>query len=582
MSDRSRLLPSFLCVPTALALLAVGRTAAAQGTTERASVDSGGNQAIGPSIRSAISADGRFVAFESSFSGTGLQVFVRDRSTGSTTPMSVSSSGVAGNSYSVTASISADGRYVAFASQASNLVPGDGNDAQDIFVHDRQTGSTLRASVDSAGVESDGYSTFPSISGDGRFVAFGSDATNLTSPPTSHIHPQVYVHDMVTGQTVLASVDGFGAPSQDSTKGVISADGRTVAFHSLGNHMMPGDTGFIGGQIYVRDLAAGVTTRVSVDSLGAPARSLNGTYAPSISADGRFVAFQSTAANLAPGDDNSHLDVLVHDRLTATTTRVSVSSTGASGDADSGVPQLSADGRFVAFASRATNLVPGDDNGRDDAFVHDRLTGSTTRVSIRTDGVEASGAPFGPFPTTVTDSISADGRFVSFTSPHSNLVDGDTNGFPDIFVHDRAAPLPNAYCLAKVDSRGCAPAMSSAGVPSPSGSAAFDILASTVQSGRRGILFYSLGSDRERFLGGLLCVAPPLRRAAVLNSGGNAAAHDCTGSFSFDFNARIRSGIDPDLVPGTVAYAQYFYRDPTDAAGYGTGLSDALRFTIQP
>jgi hypothetical protein len=124
--------------------------------------------------------------------------------------------------------------------------------------------------------------------------------------------------------------------------------------------------------------------------------------------------------------------------------------------------------------------------------------------------------------------------------------------------------------------------MSSAGLPAVSGSSAFDVRAIPVQSGRLGVLWYSLGPDREPYLEGRLCIARPLRRAVLVASGGNAAAHDCSGSLTFDFNVRIRSGIDADLVPGTVVYAQYFYRDPTDPAGSGTGASDALRFAIQP
>jgi Tol biopolymer transport system component len=472
---------------------------------------------------------------------------------------------------------------VAFSSLASDLVPGDGNDVQDVFVHDRQTGTTVRASVDSAGVEGNGRSYFPTISADGRFIAFESSATNFLSPPASSTAPQVYVHDMTTGQTVLGSVNGFGAPVPSSYGHAISADGRFLAFHANGSHILPGDSVFIGDGIYVRDLSLSVTTRVSVNSQGVAARTIaGGNRSPSISGDGRFVAFQSPAGNLAPGDDNDDLDVFVHDRLTATTVLASVSGTGELGNAMSGVPKISVDGRFVAFSSRASNLVPDDRNARDDTFVHDFLTGSTTRVSVRTDGLEGSWPGYGPFPTTVADAISVDGRFVAFSSRHSNLVPGDTNGYEDVFIHDRAAPRPNAYCEGKTDSQGCLPSMSSAGLPAVSGSSAFDVRAIPVQSGRLGVLWYSLGPDREPYLGGRLCIARPLRRAVLAASGGNAAAHDCTGSLTFDFNVRIRSGIDADLVPGTVVYAQYFYRDPTDPAGSGTGASDALRFAIQP
>ncbi|MGH2537869.1 MAG: TolB family protein, partial [Candidatus Promineifilaceae bacterium] len=156
----------------------------------------------------------------------------------------------------------------------------------------------------------------------------------------------------------------------------------------------------------------------------------DGSYYPSISADGRYVAFYSDAWNLVGGDTNGTWDVFVHDRDTGQTSRVSVASDGAQGDNHSGAPSISADGRYVAFNSVASNLVGGDTNGAYDIFVHDRDTGQTSRVSIASDGAqgnESSGVP----------AISADGRYVAFYSEASNLVGGDTNGYLDVFVHDR-------------------------------------------------------------------------------------------------------------------------------------------------
>jgi|GEM_PF-1585857 len=215
----------------------------------------------------------------------------------------------------------------------------------------------------------------------------------------------------------------------------ISADGRYVAFQSYASNLVPGDTNGT-WDVFVHDRLTGQTTRVSVASDGTQG---NGdSECPSISADGRYVAFASLASNLVPGDTNGTWDVFVHDRLTGQTTRVSVASGGAQGNSGSWCPSISADGRYVAFQSYASNLVPGDTNGVLDVFVHDRLTGQTTRVSVASDGTQGDSYSFG-------SSISADGRYVAFSSLASNLVPGDTNDKPDIFV--AAAVEPTAMRL---------------------------------------------------------------------------------------------------------------------------------------
>jgi len=172
------------------------------------------------------------------------------------------------------------------------------------------------------------------------------------------------------------------------------------------------------------------TTRVSVNSQGVQANSIS--HAPTISADGRYVAFNSIATNLVPGDTGL-LDVFVHDRVTGQTTRVSVDSAGVEGNDNSIEPSISDDGRFVAFKTLASNLVLGDTNGIRDLFVHDRVTGQTTRVNVNSAGEQANGVP-------PSCTISADGRVVAFSSDASNLVVGDTNSRTDVFVHDRFAP----------------------------------------------------------------------------------------------------------------------------------------------
>jgi Tol biopolymer transport system component len=408
---------------------------AAPGITTRVSVDSSGAQGNGESNSPAISANGRFVAFHSAAinlvdgdTNEFIDVFVHDRQTGKTTRVSVDSSGAQGNGNSALPAISADGRFVAFHSIASNLVPADTNADLDAFVHDRQTGITTRVSVDSSGAQGNATSGGPSISADGRFVAFQSFASNLVAGDTN-LNGDVFIHDRQTGITTRVSVDSSGAQGNGSSGGghiSISADGRFVAFRSFASNLVAGDTnGFL--DVFVHDRQTGMTTRVSVDSSGAQGN--EESEMPSISADGRFVAFHSLGSNLVAGDTNGFFDVFLHDQETGVTSRVSVNSSGLQGDTDGGNnPSISADGRFVAFESSATNLVAGDTNDTTDVFVHERATGGTVRVSVNSSGADGNDGSIRP-------AISAGGGLVAFESFASNLVPGDTNRSPDVFVN---------------------------------------------------------------------------------------------------------------------------------------------------
>ncbi|MEG3991140.1 calcium-binding protein, partial [Microcoleus sp. S28C3] len=338
------------------------------------------------------------------------------------TRVSVDSAGNQGNQglYSFTSpSISPDGRFVAFHSSASNLVPGDTNNNSDIFVRDTLTNTTTRVSVDSAGNQANAGSFDPSTSTDGRFVAFVSDASNLVPGDTNDAN-DIFVRDTLTNTTTRVSVDSAGNQTDKegynySSSPSISADGRFVAFRSYASNLVPGDTNDK-SDIFVRDTLTNTTTRVSVDSAGNQANnafvsvgrlSLSGSSSPSISADGRFVAFDSYATNLVPEDTNNADDIFVRDILTNTTIRVSVDSAGNQGNSTSFEPSISANGRFVAFRSDATNLVPGDTNNIDDIFVRDILTNTIIRVSVDSAGNQGNSTSFEP-------SISANGRFVAF------------------------------------------------------------------------------------------------------------------------------------------------------------------------
>ncbi len=431
-----------MAIAAGFILAASAATALAQ-TTERASVATGGGQGDSDSRAGAISADGRFVAFHSYAANLvggdtngKFDIFVHDRQTGTTERVSVATGGGQADGDSVNPAISADGRFVAFYSNATNLVSGDTNGKNDVFVHDRQTGTTERVSVATGGGQATGGDSIdPAISADGRFVAFWSFATNLVGGDTNG-NFDIFVHDRQTGTTERVSIATGGAQATgNSSVPAISADGRFVAFQSYATNLVGGDTNAT-PDTFVHDRQTGTTERVSIATGGAQAtgNSIN----PAISADGRFVTFDSAASNLVSGDTNGFDDIFVHDRQTGTTERVSVATGGAEADGASSDPAISADGRFVAFWSFATNLVAGDTNTNSDVFVHDRQTGTTERVSIATNGGQAGGVSYYP-------AISADGRFVAFESLAANLVGGDTNAAYDIFVRDRgtsgAAPL---------------------------------------------------------------------------------------------------------------------------------------------
>lgn len=338
-----------------------------------------------------------------------------------TTLVSVATDGNLSNNSSGRAAISADGRWVAFMSAADNLVPDDTNFQWDVFLHDRQTGTTTRVSVQPGGGQMTVPSDNPAISADGRWVAFQSGSPLGTT--------QVFLHDRDTGTTTLVSV-GLGGVAADGWFPAISADGRWIAFASRADNLVAGDTNGA-DDVFVYDRLTAVVTRVSVGSGGTQGNSYSWSRGP-LSADGRWVAFASMASNLVPDDTNADWDVFVHDRQTGATTRVSVGPGGAQGNRGSLNAAISADGRWVVFASRASNLVAGDTNGREDVFLHDRQTRTTTGVSIALGNVPGNGDSSWP-------AISADGRLVAFHSVASNLVAGDTNGSADVFVRDMPA-----------------------------------------------------------------------------------------------------------------------------------------------
>ncbi|MBK7642431.1 MAG: PD40 domain-containing protein [Planctomycetes bacterium] len=428
--------------------LVVGGAVQAQ-VTQRLSENSGGAEGNGVSFfsepRTATTTDGRFAMFAGGASNlapgdtnSAFDVLLKDRLLGSTELVSVSTSGTPGNGDSGLSgmAMSADGRYIAFASFATNLVAGDTNNTIDIFLRDRQNGTTVLVSADSSGVQGNLVSFEPSITPDGRFVAFSSQATNLVPGDTNGVW-DVFVRDTLLGTTVRASVSTGGVEGNGASWDAdLTPDGRYMVFQSQATNLVAGSFQS-STQIFLRDMQTGT---VECISLAAPGVGGSASSAhPSLSADGRFVAFSSVAADLIAGDTNGVLDCFVRDRLLGTTDVVSASLGGSSGNGACGLAQISTDGRFVAFDSDASDLVAGDTNMNRDVFVRDLAAGTTERVTLDSSGAETDGfARLG--------SISADGRFVSFSSSATTLVSGDTGSFLDTFLRDRAASGFESAC----------------------------------------------------------------------------------------------------------------------------------------
>lgn len=421
--------------------LAMGLSAttvdAAGAKTRLISVKSNGKQANDGSQDGYASANGRFVAFASDApnlvkndTNDSTDIFVHDRQTGKTTRVSVKSNGKQANGPSRDPSISNNGRYVAFESSASNLVKNDFDSVDDIFVHDRVTGKTKRVNIRTQkgtvlGTLAD--SSDPEISGNGRYVVFASMTTFLVNGDDND-SSDVFIHDRKRNKTKLISKHTNGSIGGNTSKHpAISDDGRFVAFESFAVNLVPGDSN--GDEdVFLRDRKKGTTTRVSVTSAGLQGEGESDD--PDISGNGRFIGFE-THALLTAGDVSSTRDVVIHDRLKKKTKLVSKSSSGERGDLPSGDIFLSFNGRWASFESAATNLISADGNGVTDVFVHDRTTKKTIRVNRRKGGGE---------PTVEADEarLSGDGRFVVFDSGDPKLVSNDSNGHVDVF---RRGPL---------------------------------------------------------------------------------------------------------------------------------------------
>ncbi|HWX47725.1 MAG TPA: hypothetical protein VNZ61_06705 [Roseomonas sp.] len=414
----------------------------------RASTSSNGDQANGRSYSPELSADGTKLVFVSEASNLvpgdtngKADVFLKDLNTGRVTLVSTTAGGEQGNDASVRPVISADGQYVAFASAADNFLAADANGhIPDIFVKNMFTGALTLVSTSSGGEQANSASqqdvvgSFdPSISADGRLIAFASTASNLVPDDTNRAF-DVFVKDMVTGEVRLASASANGEQgNQSSSAPQLSADGTKLVFSSVAGNLVPNDSTGNGinefvADPYYKDLNTGEVRLVNTSASGE--QGAGGVYLTAISSDGSKVALLSFDDNMIPNDTNNNPDIFLKDMTTGAVTLVSASASGEQGNGFSSLPSISGDGRFIAFASSATNLAPGDTTAEYfDIFVKDVLTGAITRVSSLASGAEANDGSFEP-------SLSAGGSHIAFSSLASNLVPGDTNGVSDIFVAD--------------------------------------------------------------------------------------------------------------------------------------------------
>ncbi len=371
-----------------------------------------------------------------------------------TTRVSVASDSGDANDDSFPSAISADGRYVVFASKASDLVAGDTNVCDppgmpggdptrcvDIFRRDMQTGTTIRVSIGNgfSGVQANKGSDHPSVSEDGNLIAFESSASNLLAGADNNGLTDIFIRNVSAGTTTRVSISYDNLdPDGWSSSPVISTDGHHVAFISAATNLVnPDSNGKV--DVFIRDLIQNKTYNMSIDSSGDQANDYSDN--PAISTSGRYVVYESRATDLIPGGTTvGRSNIYLHDRDTdhdgifdepgyTSTTLISKNQSQNEGNGDSSYPTVSGDGQYVAFKSAATDLVSGDTNNAPDIFVRNTVGNTTTRVSIDSFGNEAN--DYSSYPM-----ITNDGKYVAFISAATNLVVGDTNGFSDAFVRD--------------------------------------------------------------------------------------------------------------------------------------------------
>jgi hypothetical protein len=401
--------------------------------TQRVSVNNSGQEANSSSAPASMTPDGRYVLFGSDADNLVIwdingsyDVFVRDTQNNTTSRVSIDDSGNEANATSYPTAITPDGRYVLFGSYADNLVVWDTNGSYDVFVRDTQNNTTNRVSLDYNWSEIAGESYPTAITPDGKYVLFGSDVGNIVSWDKNG-QPDVFIRDTENSTTTIISIDeNWVFSNGPSTPVGISDNGAYILFTSSADNLVSNDTNGT-DDIFVREIANNIIMRVNVNNANDEAN--NFSYSPTMTPDGRYVLFASSASNLVADDNNWYDDIFVRDLHHAETTRINVANNGNEAYDISVVNAITPDGRYVLFTSRASNLVADDNNWHNDIFVRDRDNSATSRVNLDSGSNEADNSSY-------ARAISSDGRYVLFQSAADNLVPWDTNGIEDIFIRD--------------------------------------------------------------------------------------------------------------------------------------------------
>lgn len=526
--------------------------------------------------------DGRFVIFSCLASnldplaavGPGMsQVYLRDRALNTTRCVSLAPGGLHANSHSRSGpgALSADGTLLVYWSDASNYGFLDDNSDSDVFVRDLRTDALTLVSAKPDGTIGVGFSGEAALSGDGAFVVFSSSGPNLVPGDSNH-RLDVFVRDLATATTTRVSVSSNGTEGNaKSHSPAISYDGRFVVFHSDSDNLVTGDHNER-RDVFLHDRTTATTTRVSVDNLGLEGNG-NSEW-PSISANGRWITMMSYANNFGAPLGANQREVFVRDTLLGTTSWVSDVNGQIEGTPSSAL--IAANGRHVVYVSNAASF--GGSGSVRQTLVRDLANGTTTLVSVDINGAPSQG--FCTYPQ-----LSGDGRFAFFNSMASDLVAGDMNGRIDLFAHEGPwTPHFESYCPAGTSSQNCTPNLTASGLPSASGASTFTLSTDDVDGQRAGLYFYGISGGTQLPWGqssSSLCVKAPTQRTAVQSSGGTAGS--CDGSLFLDwsqFAANNPTALGAPFQDADTIWIQAWHRDPSGVKS--TALSNALRFQMLP
>jgi len=395
------------------------------------------------SYRLAISADGRYVGFDSTATNLiaggnsfAQNVFVHDTQTDLTTLVSKNKDGTdGGNALSTTPYLSNDGRYVVFSSNASDIVLNDNNGNRDVFLYDMQLNTMKLVSKNNAGTGSANGASFAyDISADGRYIAYESSAADIVANDSNGTY-DIYIYDAVTDITILASKSklGTGTANSASKAPSLSSDGRYVTFYSSATDMASTDTD-TKNDVFIYDRVTNVTALVSINTSLAGSGNGN-SWNAKISKGANYVTFSSTSSDLVLNDTNNSTDVFLYDVTTSQITLVSKNTTGTgTGNGYSYSPMISSNGQFVTYSSQASDLVSADTNANQDIFLYDSQLDSNVLVSSNVTGIDSANG------YSTCNTISSDGRYILFSSSATNITLISNNEGPetfDAFIYDR-------------------------------------------------------------------------------------------------------------------------------------------------